>query len=255
VRREVALGVPSLALVAVGGLWAQAQRAANAPLPHFGDLDPTGRYGPEPDEGTRPLSITVLGDSSLTGPGLFHGSQVWIARIAQRLGRPVTVRSNARGGARVRAVLDHQLPRATAAPTDLFVVSVGANDAVHATTSRSFRRDLAELVDRLRIEAPVVCLGVGDMSMIPRIPTTLRPLLAGRCRAIDRAHSEVCRPRDDVHRIPVADVSDPHFRAGGIGLFAGDLFHPNAAGHALWAELFEPWIRRALPLHVHPVRA
>jgi hypothetical protein len=31
-------------------------------------------------------------------------------------------------------------------------------------------------------------------------------------------------------------------------MFAGDLFHPNAAGHALWAELFEPWIHRALPL-------
>jgi lysophospholipase L1-like esterase len=253
VRKEVTLGVPGLALVAAGGLWAQAQRAARAPLPHFADLDPSGRYGTDPRDGSDPLRIVVLGDSTLTGPGLFHGSQVWIARIADRLGRPVTLQSHARGGARARDVLRHQSAPATARAADLFVVSVGANDAVHGSTARRYLRDLSELLDSLSVQAPVVSTGLGDMAMIPRIPATLRPLLTRRCRAIDDAHAEACERRADVHRIPVAELSDPQFRAAGPSVFAGDLFHPNVDGHALWAELFEPWIHRALQHLRHPV--
>lgn len=249
----MALGVPSLALVAAGGLWAQAQRAAHAPLPHFEDLDPSGCYGPGSSDGADPLRIVALGDSTLTGPGLFHGSQVWVARIASRLGRPVRLHSHARGGARARDVLRHQATPATAAAADLFVVSVGANDAVHGSTARRYRRDLSELLDSLCVHAPVVSTGVGDMAMIPRIPATLRPLLTRRCRAIDDAHAETCEHRSDVHRIPVAEVSDPRFRAAGPSLFAGDLFHPNVAGHAMWAELFEPWIHHALEHLRHPL--
>jgi lysophospholipase L1-like esterase len=231
--------------MAAGGLLAQAQLAARAPLPSFEDLDLSGSYGEHSD--TRaPVRMTVLGDSTLTGPGLLHGSQVWLARIAARLDHPVTLRSFARGGSRVGAVLRNQLPAATADPTDMFVVSVGGNDAVHATTSRRYRNDLAELLDGLRPHAPVTTLGIGDMSMIPRIPTTLKPLLVSRCRALDRAHAAVCAERDAVHRIPVSESSDPHFREGGERLFAGDLFHPNVAGHALLADLFEPWIQRAM---------
>ncbi|MCX6526022.1 MAG: hypothetical protein NTX58_14865, partial [Actinobacteria bacterium] len=37
-RREVAIGVPSLALATAGGLWVQALHTANASLPRFADL-------------------------------------------------------------------------------------------------------------------------------------------------------------------------------------------------------------------------
>ena len=32
----------------------------------------------------------------------------------------------------------------------------------------------------------------------------------------------------------------------GAELFAADLFHPNRDGHSLWAELFGPYLERAL---------
>jgi lysophospholipase L1-like esterase len=252
VRREVVLGVPGLALMAAGGLWAQAQRAAHAPLPQFEDLDASGCYGSGADHAADPLHIVVLGDSTLTGPGLLHGSQVWIALVADRLGPRVALHSHARGGARVGDVRRGQLAAAVEHPADLFVVSVGANDAIHGSSARRYRRDLTELFDGLRAHAPVASTGIGDMGMIPRIPAALRPLLSRRCRAIDEVHAAVC-DRAGVLRIPVAEVSDPHFRAAGSGLFAGDLFHPNADGHATWAQLFEPWIHQALRGALRPL--
>lgn len=257
-KRGIAIGVPGVALATAGGLWAQVRHVANAPLPHFGDLDPSGRYGADDDgegdgrdgdERRPPLRLAVLGDSSMTGPGLSSPTDIWIARAAAALGRPVDLRSHARGGSRVRDVLEQQVPALVEEPVDLVVVSVGANDAIHATPLRSYARALDRLLDRLAGVAPVVSLGVGDLSVIPRLPRTFRPVVARRSAAIDRTHTLVTADRDRVVRVPVSKLSDHLFRDRGAELFAADLFHPNRHGHSLWADLFRPYLLRALDAH------
>lgn len=232
-----------MALATAGGLWAQVRHTANAPLPHFDDLDPGGRYG---DPAATPRRIVVLGDSSMTGPGLERGSQIWIARVADALPWSTELISHARGGSRVRDVLERQVDVALAAEPDLVVVSVGANDALHATPLRTYSRLLRELLDTLSAAAPVVSLGIGDLSVIPRLPRTFRPVVARRSAAIDRAHTLAAADRDRVVRVPVPKLSDHHFRGRAHELFAADLFHPNEHGHSLWAELFGPYVRRAV---------
>ncbi len=239
----MALGVPGLALAAAGGLWAQAKRAANAPLPQFQDLDPSGRYGAAHGD---PVRMVVLGDSSVTGPGLSHGSLVWIARLADRLPWDVELVSVARGGSRVRDVLRHQHADAVMHRPDVFVLAVGANDALHGTTARQYARDLGPLLDGLTAVAPVATLGIGDLSVIPRVPPTLRPVLARRSATIDRTHAAVSATRAGVVRVPVSTLSDGHFRDLGPDLFSPDRFHPNERGHHLWAGLFLPYVRAAL---------
>lgn len=242
-KTRLAYGVPGVTLAAAGGIWAQIKRVANAPLPHFLDLDPSGRYGHPHGE---PLRIGVLGDSTLTGPGLGDRSQVWIARLADRLPWNVELSSHARGGSRVRDVLAEQAQNAVAEKPDLFVVSVGGNDAIHATPARQFARDLGSLVDTLRDTAPVVTLGVGNLSVIPRLPATLRPFVALRSAAIDRAHAAITSGVERVVRVPVGELSDPLFSTRDLKLFADDLFHPGRQIHERWAELFDPFVRDAL---------
>lgn len=244
-KRGIAIGVPGVALATAGGLLVQVRQATHAPLPRFGDLDPSGCYG---ERSATPVRISVLGDSSLTGPGLDHGEHVWVAQLAQMLPWSVTLTSHAKGGSRVRDVLEHQVDPALEVPPDVFVVSVGANDAIHGTPTRTFARHVARVLDRLGSVAPVVTLGIGDLSVIPRLPVTLRPIVAHRSAVVDRAHALVAADRDHVVRVPVSRLSDPHFRAHGHSLFSGDLFHPNRDGHRIWAELFLPYVERALLL-------
>lgn len=233
---------------------AEVRRAAHAPLPRFPDHDPSGQYG-QPH--TRHVRLAVLGDSSITGPGLPSPSSCWIAQLVDRLPWDVELTSHARGGSRARDVLVTQAPRAVQERPDLFVVSVGANDVLHLTPARQYGRDLSLLLDQLLPVAPVVALGIGDLSVIPRIPWSLRPALAHRCATLDRVHARATARRRGVVRVPVAELSDPHFRRGGRGLFVEDLFHPNTRGHSLWAELFGVYVHEALlaaddgPLHPH----
>lgn len=249
-KRGIAIGVPGVALATAGGLWAQVRHAANAPLPHFADLDASGRYG-DPSGG--PVRIAVLGDSSMTGPGLDHPGQIWVAELARRLPWNVTLHSHAKGGSRVKDVLERQVDAAIDSGPDAFVMSIGANDVIHATATRTYARQLEAVLDRLSAVAPVVSLGIGDLSVIPRLPRTLRPVVARRSAVMDRAHTLVVADRERVVRIPVGKLSDPHFRRDGTGLFAGDLFHPNHHGHRLWAELFLPYVHRAVLSAADPV--
>lgn len=242
-HRAVAVAAPGVALATVGGLWSEVRRAANAPLPHFEDIDASGRYG---TPGAAPLRIAVLGDSSCTGPGLADPTQIWVARIAAGLDRDVELVSVARGGARAHDVLAEQVPAALDAEPDLTVVSVGANDAVHLTPARRFASAFAALLEHLTAVAPVVTPGVGDLSVVPRVPRSLRAGLALRCATIDRLHGRVCDALDGVVRIPARELSGHHFATRDPTLFAADLFHPSARGHAIWADCFAGHVQGAV---------
>ncbi len=242
-RREVAIGVPSLALATAGGLWVQALHSANASLPRFADLCASGNYGNPAGD---PVHIAILGDSSLTGPGLRAGSEIWIAQLVDRLHWNVQLRSHAKGGSRVRDVLLHQAADAALTKPDLFVLAVGSNDALHATSTRLFRRDLQTLLNRLSHVAPVLSLGIGDLSVIPRLPKSLRALAAHRSATIDQIHTQVADRVNRVTRVPVRELSDSIFRSCTTDLFAEDRFHPNCQGHTAWADMFEPFLRTAL---------
>ncbi len=243
VQRGLALGVPALALAASAGVVAQVRKFANAPLPHFEDHDPSGTYGNPDGEA---LTVTVLGDSTVTGPGLGSPAHSWIAQMVDRLPYRVELRSLAKGGSRVRDVLVTQAPLAIRDPGDVIVVAVGANDAFHATPGWQYRRDMEALLEVMRAAAPVVTLGVGDLSVIPRLPLALRPLAAWRSAFIDRLHAELTDGLEGVTRVPVPELSDPHFAEAGPEWWTPDLFHPSVIGHRLWADLFEPYMHAAL---------
>ena len=142
-------------------------------------------------------------------------------------------------------MLAEQVPAALESGADLFVVAVGANDAVHCTPGRRFARALGAVFDRLAPAAPVVTTGVGDLSVVPRVPRSLRTGVAHRCAVIDRLHQRVCVDRERVERIPARELSAAHFATRDPSLFAADLFHPSARGHAIWADCFSGHVRSA----------
>lgn len=205
------------------------------PLPSFSDLDPSGFEGPE--DGA-PLRMLVLGDSSCTGSGLENPADIWVRVLARRLGEDgfrVEVKSFAVGGSKASDLVRNQLEPAIEAGGDLAVVSVGGNDALRGVRVPAFEAALDTLVDRLAAEVPVVALsGVGDMGTVPRLPPLLAAAARRRGKAMNAAHQRVA----ERHRVLVADQwawAVQRFRDPAI--FSPDLFHPNAEGHRVWAEV------------------
>ena len=239
-----AAGIPFAAAAAVGTVAAQFWYVAHRPLPRFTDLDPDGVFGPE---GVPEVRLVLLGDSTVTGPGLERRDDLWSRQVARRIAGDVRIRlrSVAVGGSRVRDLLVAQLPDAQELRPDVVVVSVGGNDAMHGTRLRSFEADLDALVEAF-VEAgtEVVLAGVGDLGNIPRLVHPLKALASRRSRQFDRAHARVADRHDHVAKVPVAELTDAQFRTRDV--FCPDLFHPNCVGHTAWAEAAYPFVADAL---------
>jgi len=92
--------------------------------------------------------VAVLGDSSVTAPGVSGPEEIWVTRVGARLGEThhVTLRSFAFSGSKAADLIDNQLEPALAFVPDLFLVAVGANDALRGVRLRSFEVRLDDLV-------------------------------------------------------------------------------------------------------------
>lgn len=204
------------------------------PSPELDSFDPSGEFG-DPSRPT--LRIAVLGDSSVTAPGVGGAADIWVSRVCQRMAENhhVVLRSFAVGGAMAHDLIREQLQRALEFDPDLVFVSVGANDAIKAVPLRVFERNLDHLVESLAATgAIVVQSGVGDLGSIPRLFPPLRHLMSRRALRFDRAHWRVAKR----HGATVVDQrsDDRSVWYESRELWADDLFHVSSHGHARWAE-------------------
>ncbi len=202
-----------------------------------------GQYG----EGT-PLSYLVLGDSTAAGVGADYqqGIAVLTAK-ALGAGRRVTMTNVSVSGARIRDVVRLQLPTVAGMRPDVVLLSVGANDVTHLTCVKSMRRDLREIVAKLRMMNPgmaIVITGSPDMGSPPRIPLLLRGLASHRTTVVNRMFVAEAA---DLHLTfaPIAKETGPLFRKD-RSLFGDDRFHPNERGYAVWVEVLNRALAAAL---------
>jgi acyl-CoA thioesterase I len=225
-KRAVVLGAAVVATEAVYALLRPAPR-----LPEF---DPSARFGDPEHPG---LKVAVLGDSSVTAPGVSGPDEIWVSLICSRLaeGRHVVLKSFAVGGSRAQDVLANQLDPALEFEPDVVFLSVGANDAIKGVPLRRFAYELDRLVGALAASgAVVVQSGVGVLGTIPRLHPPLSQMMSRRAWRFDRAHWAVA----DRHGTTVVDqrADDPRIWNRDRSLWSEDYFHVSAAGHARWAE-------------------
>lgn len=226
VRRGAIAGITLLGL--------EAAYAVLRPAPELEHFDPSGEFG---DPANPTLRIAVLGDSSVTAPGVAGPEEIWVSLVCSRLAgtRHVILRSFAVGGSMAHDVIANQLDEAIASRPDLFFVSVGANDVIKGVPIRRFEANLDSLIGSLAATgAGVVQSGVGIMGTIPRLYPPLSHLMSRRARRFDRVHWRVA----ETHGTAVVDQwsDDARLWNSDRSLWAADHFHVSAAGHARWAD-------------------
>jgi lysophospholipase L1-like esterase len=235
-------------LSSIAGLVAQGYFAGHRELPSFPNLDASGVVAADASSvGQHRITVVLLGDSTLTGPGLLHPSEIWVRQIAARMNDiELDLRSVAVGGSRAAAVRREQLPAALAHRPDVAIVSVGSNDSIRGVPVSLFRSELRVIVDSLTAAGAIVALaGIGDLATIPRLPQPLATVLKARSNSFERVHDELARGRPDVVKLPIRDLASEAFRTR-PGMFCPDLFHPSSRGHAAWADAAHGTLVRAV---------
>jgi lysophospholipase L1-like esterase len=238
--RRIAARAVAAVSVTLAVLVGEAVWTVNRRLPASVGIDASGRVHGRHDG--PPLTMVVLGDSTSTGPGLTDPEEIWFRQALAELDlpRPVEVVSLAVGGSRAVDVLE-RVDDAVATHPDIALVAVGSNDAIHGTPARRFEAQLEDLLAQLEAHLPVVAVAnVGDLGNIARVPPPLKSVLRARSRTISRKIERVVERHD--HAV-LLDVSPSNAGFRDVTVFGPDLFHPNSAGHSLWAAAVAPTIR------------
>jgi lysophospholipase L1-like esterase len=235
--------ITGTALAGAAVLAGEVLYVARRPLPSFDGFDASGAFG---GPAAPRVVLLALGDSTMTGPGLDGPDDIWLRVLARRLGADyrVELHSLAVGGAKSRDVLAHQVPRAIELDADVTLISVGGNDALRGVPVHTFERNL-EAITAAMVAASgrVVLMGVGDVGTIPRFPPPLSQVARMTGKVADRVHIRVAA-RYGTRKLDHWGESAEAFRDPSV--FSPDLFHPNARGHRVWADVAYPAVAAAV---------
>lgn len=230
VRRILKRGL--IAGTALVGL--EAAYAVLRPSPALVEFDPSARFG---DPSNPPMRIAVLGDSSVTAPGVDGPEEIWVTLVCERLAADyhVDLRSFAEGGSKTADLIETQMEDAILFGPDIIFVSVGANDVIKGVPKRRFEQGLDRLIAELAdTGATVIQSGVGELGSIPRLAPPLANMMSRRARRFDGVHWKVAESHGTVVVDQRSDDIDIWYRDR--DLWSPDLFHVSAAGHARWAN-------------------
>jgi lysophospholipase L1-like esterase len=209
-------------------------------------LEISGTIGPEDGE---PLTLVVLGDSSVAGVGADAAEDTLTYGVAKALSDQYRVSLHALGvsGSRLSHVVLDQLPQVEGLEPDIVLVCVGTNDVTHGTTLREAKRQLRLLVAGLAEAAPnarVIVSGLPPAETAAAFHRPLRDLLGLRALLFTRLYRAELTP----HGISVFDIAKLTKSAfhGKREMFSADLFHPSSAGYAFLASIYGRAVRESL---------
>ena len=214
-------------------LGAEAAYAVLRPAPELEQFDPSATFG---DPANPELRVAVLGDSSVTAPGVAGPEEIWVSIVCRRLanGRFVDMRSFAVGGSMAHDLIDDQMGPALEFDPHLIYVTVGGNDVIKGVSKRRFSLNLDHLISELaESDALILQSGVGDIGTVPRLYPPLRTYISHRSAAFDQVHREIAE-RHGTEVVKDRFNVDPIWKER--EMWAEDLFHVSAAGHQKWAE-------------------
>ncbi|WP_448614039.1 GDSL-type esterase/lipase family protein [Modestobacter sp. URMC 112] len=185
------------------------------------------------------LRFLVLGDSLASGTGAARPADTLGARLTRALadaGHPAQLTVVAVPGS---TSLDLAAQVRRAAPADLALLVVGANDLTRQVPPATAAGALGAAVRELRAHgAEVLVVPTPDLSSVAWVPPALRPLVAAVSDGLRARQTAVAEAAGAV----VAPVSAALSRAfeADPALFSADRFHPSSAGYALVADALAP---------------
>jgi lysophospholipase L1-like esterase len=241
-------GIGVAGILTAGLLYGQALLARkNIPLAQAPPPRCDGRYGIDNDGPD--VRLVMLGDSSAAGFGVERARETTgaliAAGIAERLHRPVTLKSHAVVGA-TSAGLAPQVLRALKNSPEIVVILIGANDVTHRVRLPVAIGHLTKAVVALReAGADVVVCTCPDLGTIRPIQPPLRWLARKWSREMAAAQT-IAAVSAGARTVSLGDLIGPQFASAPDRMFGADRFHPSAIGYAAAAGAILPTVISAL---------
>jgi len=179
--------------------------------------------------------LFVLGESTVAGLGA-RSHDVALAgqfakNLAAKIGCAVEWTVVGKSGVTARQTIDELLPGAPDEKFDYILIGLGGNDVLKLSPPTRWRRDMTELLTRLREKHPEAVIFLSNCPMIrlsPALPNPLKSVLWQLSKLHNDNIGDLTSQMDRVFYYPQpADITLEGFFADGI--------HPSERGYADWS--------------------
>ncbi len=186
--------------------------------------------------GDDPVSLLVIGESTVAGLGARSHDRALAGRFAEqlhsRLEKPVEWTVIGRNGVTARRTIDELVPLIPDKTFDYILVGLGGNDVMKLSSPRKWRRDMTQLLTILRDRNPTATVFITNCPMIkysPALPHPIKFLLWELSKLHDANIREFTADMERVfYYHQPTDIKLEGFFADGI--------HPSEQGYADWSE-------------------
>jgi lysophospholipase L1-like esterase len=185
--------------------------------------------------GDNAAKIFVIGESTVAGLGARTHEYALAGQFALRLGehlrRPVEWHVVGRNGVTARRTIDELLPLVPAAEFDHILLGLGGNDVMKLSSPRTWRRDMLELLDILKLRHPDANIFITNCPMIGMSPVIPHPAKSLLWRLSQMHNDNIIEFTRDMPRVFY------YRQPAGVRLegFFADGIHPSEQGYADWA--------------------
>ncbi len=182
------------------------------------------------------VRLLAIGDSIIAGVGATKLSLALVGQTATALARTrkcrVAWQALGRSGYDSTKLLERVVPSIPKDGFDYIIVSIGVNDITGLTSIRTWRRNLAALLDALERHSPealIAVAGIPPLHVFPLLPQPLRAAFGLRGRAFEAASRNVL---DNYERSSLVPLNfEPH-----PSKFSPDGYHPSEESYAEFGE-------------------
>ena len=187
----------------------------------------------------------ALGDSTAEGIGATDPSRSYPSLVFEKIKqdkKEAVFYNLGKGGARVKDVIESQLPKVIELKPDLVTISVGANDLHGRTKLKHFEKDFFKLIEVLseRTEATIIISNIPDVSLLPSLSIFVRYLSKFLTRRLNRVIYRYAK-RSQCVLIDLYDGSKMYSKKYS-DLISEDGFHPSDKGYSLWAKAITDYL-------------
>lgn len=180
--------------------------------------------------------LFVMGESTVAGLGArtheFAFAGMFARRLGEHIGRRVEWDVVGKNGVTAEQTIRELLPQMPEKHYDFILLGLGGNDVLKLSSPVKWRRDMLDLLGRLRAAQPDAAIFLSNCPMIklsPALPNPIRFFLWQLSKMHDANIREFSR---DLERV----VYYPQPRSLDIEGFFADGIHPSEKGYSDWTE-------------------
>lgn len=188
----------------------------------------------------QPIKLLILGDSAAAGVGASSQSAALSGHLAGELASDFAVRWQllAESGLTTRDLIA-RLPRHPRESFDVAIVSIGVNDVITGSLTRTWTNALSQLVDRLAADfgvRDILFSALPPMHRFTALPQPLRWCVGLRARRFNHELRLFAKRDGRCVVVPLNYPRDPAF-------LARDRFHPGEPAYLFWAKAVADAVR------------